>query len=162
MVAARTAPPPSPESGADSALKLGEQVVDAAVGRGQARVVGLRNLHAERRVKPDHDVQQVHRVEIQLTPKGHVRLERCEVGLGGDVVQDAEHGGAHLFPCHSRAGSWSKRSTAARKRPPRWPSLTLWSAASVAARTGRATIRPSTTHGRSTTLPKPTMATCGG
>src|SRR3990172_8306773 len=128
MVASRTARPPSPESGADSALKLGEEVVDAAVGGSQARVVGLRNLHPERRMKPDHDVEQIHRVEIQLIPKGHVGLERSEVGLRGDLAQDVEHGGAHLVPCHSRPGSWSSRSTAARKRPPRWPSLTRWSA----------------------------------
>jgi hypothetical protein len=51
---------------------------------------------------------------------------------------------------------------AVRKSAPRWPSLARWSADKVAVTTGRTPSRPSTAQGRSTTLPKPTSATCGG
>ena len=55
-----------------------------------------------------------------------------------------------LVASHRRAGSWSNRSSAARKRPARWPSLTRWSAASVAVdHAAAATSAPSTTQGRS-------------
>ena len=63
---------------------------------------------------------------------------------------------------HSFSGSCSSFPISARKSAPACPSLTRWSADSVMVTTGRGPMAPSTTHGRVTIVPTPTIATCGG
>src|SRR6185369_3626488 len=138
------------------------QILEAGVERGELGIVRLGDVHAERVVQRDDEIQHVHRVEIELVAKRQILPQRGQVGLGGDVAEGPEHRGAQLLRHHSRSGDWRRRSTAARNSPPRWPSLTRWSADSVAVTTGRGPIAPSTTHGRSTMRPNPTMATWGG
>jgi hypothetical protein len=63
---------------------------------------------------------------------------------------------------HSVSGSCNRPSISASSRPPRWPSLARWSPASVSITTGHGITTPSTTQGRVTMRPMPTIATCGG
>ena len=63
---------------------------------------------------------------------------------------------------HSFSGSCNNRSIAFSSKAPIWPSLARWSAARLTVTSGRASILPSTTHGRVDMLPKPIIATCGG
>src|SRR3990172_6161227 len=138
------------------------EVGDEAVERAQARVVGLGDVDAELLVDRDHEVEDVHRVEVELVAEVDVPLDLRRVGLQRDLAQHAEDGGPDLVGGHRSSGSWSSRSRAVRNALARWPSVTRWSAASVAVTTGHGRSCPPEIHGRSTSRPKPTIATCGG
>src|SRR5690606_16884020 len=127
---------------------------------GEPRVVFLGNLEAELFGHRDHEVQVVHRVDVELVAQVNVRLDLRGVGLGRDLQQQAHNRVFQL--AHKFSGCSSSRAIARRNRPPRWPSLARWSADRVAITLRRATSWPSITMGRGAMAPKPTMATCGG
>src|SRR3972149_11561979 len=112
-------------------------MLDAALQRHEPWIIRLRNLHAQCLVEADDEVEDVHRIEIDLIAEGNVGLDGGEINLRRDLAEHAENCRPDLVPGHSRLGSWSRRSIAARKRPARWPSGTRGSAERVAGTRGR-------------------------
>src|SRR6516162_10990644 len=109
-------------------------------------------------MESSHEVEEVHRVDIELLPQVGGWIDPCWIDLGSDAAQLIDQGGSDFVACHRFSGFCSRRSISARNKAPRWPSLARWSAESVAVSTRRAAISPLTTQGRSTGLPKPTSA----
>ena len=101
-----------------------DEVRNAAVERGQLRVIGFGDFDVKLFVDTDHEVEEVHRIEVQLLAQAEGRLDLVRLDLGRDVAEDAEDSFADLDGCHSWPGSCNRRSTAFRKMPPRWPSVT--------------------------------------
>src|SRR5581483_9362953 len=123
----------------------GRQIVHAAVEVEELRVILLRDAHAQFLVKSEHEVEEVHRVDVELLTQWHDGVERRGVHLRGDPTENGQYGLSNLVAGHSFPGSCSRRSTAARNSPPRWPSLARWSAERVVVTTGRTTTCPPVT-----------------
>ena len=136
--------------------------LNSAIERRELRVIPLRNVDAQPIVQRQHKIEEVDRVEVELVAKLDVGTDRRRIDLRRNSRQRLEDDLLHLVGRHNFSGVCSKRSTAARKSPPRCPSLARWSADSVAVTSGLASTFPETTHGRSWIRPKPTSATCGG
>src|SRR5512139_481336 len=134
---------------------------DAVEGREPA-VVRLGNVDPQLAVHVDDQVQEVHRVDVDLLTKGPIARQGGRINLGSDARERRQHGGPDVVSRHRSSGLASARRSSRRNRAPRHPSLTRWSAESVAVTTGRAPRSPPSAQGRSSTEPKPTMATWGG
>src|SRR5581483_6853717 len=132
------------------------------VERRETAVVALRNLDSELLVDGDDEVEEVHRIDVELVAEIDVPSDERRIRLRRDLAQHPQHGVSDLVGGHRLSGSLTRRSRAIRNAPARCPSVTRWSPASVAVTTGHGRICPSETHGRSTIRPKPTIATCGG
>ena len=79
----------------------------------------LWDVDTQRVVNRDQNVEEIDRIDVQLITHIDVCCEGAEVGFGGDRCQGAQDGRANLISCHSFSGVCSRRSMAARNRPPR-------------------------------------------
>lgn len=95
------------------------EVLDAPIQRRELRVIRLRNLNMERRVDRDQEVEQVHGVKIKLVTEAHIGPDQSEIRFRRNLAEEAKNRCPDLVLRHSRLGSCSSRSTAARNRPPR-------------------------------------------
>ena len=100
------------------------KVVDAAVQRGHLGVIRFGDFYFEFLVKPNDEVQEVHGIDVELVANSQFRLNLRQVGLRSNLTKDAKNRFFDLVLRHSFSGSCKSLSTAARKMPPRWPSLT--------------------------------------
>ncbi len=80
------------------------QVLDEGVERHELRVVGLRDLDLQLLVDADHEVQEVHRVDVELLPQVDVRADGTGVGFGRDLLKNAQHRFSDLVARHSSSG----------------------------------------------------------
>src|SRR5271155_2344530 len=138
------------------------QVVDRVAECGEVGIVDLGNIDLEPLAQSSHQIEEVHRVDVELFARVGIRIEPCRIDLGSDPAEFINENSGDVVECHSVSGLCSRRSISARNRAPRWPSLARWSAARVAVSTRRAATSPATAQGRSTGMPKPTSATWGG
>ena len=83
---------------------LGE-IGHGAVLREQPGVIGFRYVHAELLVQGDHDVEEVHRIQLELIAKPHVGLDVAKVFIRRDVRDDLEHHLLAFVFCHGRFGA---------------------------------------------------------
>src|SRR5512140_543445 len=140
----------------------GGEVVEAPVERLELPVVRLGDVDPEALDERSDEPDEVERVQVEILAQAGPGRDFHRIDLGGELDQLLQHRPAKLVARHRASGFWSRESSSERNSPPRWPSLTRWSADSVAVRLCRGTHRPSMTHGTSTTLPNPTSATWGG
>src|SRR5438093_3177381 len=97
--------------------EFGREVGHATVQAGQLSVVGFRHFDAVALAQLHHDVQEIHRVQFELVPEGHVALEVGEVLIGRDYADDLKDGLPDLLVRHiensptSAGGSWRPKNT---------------------------------------------------
>ena len=99
------------------------QVGDRIVERRQLGVVALGDLDPGLLVDGDDDVEEVHRVDVQLLGEVRVGLDRRGVDIRRDLGQRTDHHVSELLPVHSSSGFCSRRSIRVSRRLPAWPSL---------------------------------------
>lgn len=151
--------------------RLRGQVRDGAVEGVQAGIVDFGDLEAQSVVQREHEIEEIHGVEIELIPKAGAGLDRARLDFRCNPHQRVDDHLLDLVCRHSFSDFWCPlaiRRTAIdrllqipemRNTPPRCPSLARWSAESVAVSSGRASIVAEPTRGRCEILPKPTSAT---
>src|SRR5512146_2801957 len=143
-------------------LELCIDIGEGSVERAEFRIVDFRNINAKPAVNSDDKVQEIHGINIDRLAQIRGRIDACDIGFRSDVVEFLLNHLADIDCAHSLSGSIKSLPISAKNNAPAWPSLTRWSAESVMAITERGPMAPSTTQGRVTALPKPTIATCGG
>jgi hypothetical protein len=142
--------------------KVRLDVRDRPIQRDKLRVVEFGDLDAEAMVDGGDESQEIHGIDVESLAQICTRIDGCEIDLGRDIVELFQHHLANIGRAHSFSGSPSTLPISAKNNAPACPSLTRWSAARVIVTTERGPTAPSTTQGRATTFPKPTIATCGG
>jgi ABC-type arginine transport system ATPase subunit/ABC-type spermidine/putrescine transport system permease subunit II len=100
----------------------GGEIVYCAVERCQLGVIRLRNVDAKPVVQVDHEVEEIHGVEIELLSENGVRLQLLWIDLWRNAGERLYYSGADLVTCHSVSGAWSARSKAVRNDPATRPS----------------------------------------
>lgn len=100
----------------------GAQVRDTAVEAGHLGIIRLGNIHSSCLMNGYHEVEYIHRIEIDLLAQIDCRID-FGLEFGRDVLKLAQDHCLDLFVRHSFSGSCKRRSILARKRAPRCPSL---------------------------------------
>ncbi len=137
-------------------------VGNRALERDQLRVIDLGDIDSEPMVNGGDEVEEVHRVNIDRLAQIRGRVETRQLRFRRDVVEFFLNYFPNVALSQNLPGSCKSLPISARNNAPACPSLTRWSPDSVIVITERGPIAPSITQGRTTALPIPTIATCGG
>ena len=81
-------------------LKLGRQIIRAAIEGGEFGVVGFGDFDAVLLAQLHYDVEEVHGIEVHLLAKSYIALEAGGVFVRSDFVNDVDDDLFYLVFCH--------------------------------------------------------------
>src|ERR1035438_56219 len=113
----------APASSLSTLMQCLRQIGDAGVDAAELRRVRLRHVDAELLMQRDEEIEEIHGIDVELVAQALGRLEIARIQLGHDPGQGLDHANADVVFSHKSSGCCSRRSTAARKSAPRWPSV---------------------------------------